>query len=270
MLAKCVLATPPRQGKMKKQQTSQLIRGRAQRWLNGERCSLWDELIVYHGYKRDKTKTDNAKFKINRCIELTRDGQFSKACKALVSQGIAEPSDVNMTAMREKHPLCREGTESVDLPSIPHDLMPDIPDQIVEKMIKSFRRGTAPGPSALRPQHLQDGLRSSHGDELLAHLTGLVNLCATGNAPQELRPFLAGASLIGLNKEDGGIRPIAIGEALRRLVAKSLCEMSKDDARQHLWPLQIGVSAPLGAEIGFHTVRQWWMRNEGNIEKSIC
>ena len=69
------------------------------------------------------------------------------------------------------------------------------------------------------------------------HITGLINVLASGRAPEEVASFLAGAPLIRLTKEDGGLRPIANGEVLRRLTAKYLCELSKEDVHRHLWPL---------------------------------
>ena len=87
------------------------------------------------------------------------------------------------------------------------------------------------------------------------HITGLINVLASGRAPEEVASFLAGAPLIRLTKEDGGLRPIANGEVLRRLTAKYLCELSKEDVHRHLWPLQIGVASPLGSEIDVHVTR---------------
>src|SRR6218665_1817498 len=42
----------------------------------------------------------------------------------------------------------------------------------------------------------------------------------SGRMPKEIRPILFGGSLIALNKESGGLRPIAIGYVWRRLTAK--------------------------------------------------
>ena len=47
-----------------------------------------------------------------------------------------------------------------------------------------------------------------------------------GLAPRELAPFIAGAPLMALVKAGGGLRPIAIGETVRRLVSKCCCEAS--------------------------------------------
>eukprot|EP00666_Eupelagonemidae_sp_cell4sb_P018038 gene18038-biopygen23713 len=88
-----------------------------------------------------------------------------------------------------------------------------------------------------------------------------------GLAPRELAPHLAGAALVALPKLDGGVRPLAVGECLRRLVAKCLCDVFRDDARAWLWPFQIGVAIPFGVEIGAHTASQWMERNRDEAEK---
>ena len=72
---------------------------------------------------------------------------------------------------------------------------------------------------------------------------------------------------MALEKPGGGIRPIAIGEVLRRLVAKCLCNLHEKEAYAYLWPRQIGVAAPLGAEVGIQTVRQWCDRNQASEGK---
>ena len=82
---------------------------------------------------------------------------------------------------------------------------------------------------------------------VLEQLTGMVQLLARGDAPEELAPYLAGAKLFGAEKKDGGIRPIAVGESLRRLTAKTLCQATRDEVRALMWPLQTGCGSQLGA-----------------------
>ena len=85
-----------------------------------------------------------------------------------------------------------------------------------------------------------------------------------GHAPEEVRPHLAGDQLFAATKEDGGIRPIAVGETLRRLAAKAFCEQSKQEDRKYLWPLQVRCGSRLGAEITAYTLRQWVSRHSGS------
>ena len=77
----------------------------------------------------------------------------------------------------------------------------------------------------------------------------------------------AGASLVALPKKDGGLRPVAVGETLRRLVGKCLCHEVSDAARASLAPLQVGVAVPGGTEATVHAARQWWTRNLGSRDK---
>ena len=70
-------------------------------------------------------------------------------------------------------------------------------------------------------------------------------------------------------KKDGTARPIAVGEVLRRLASKVLCNSFRQEASDYFWPLQLGVSCRLGAEVGYHTLRQWAARNRDNPEKVV-
>ena len=51
------------------------------------------------------------------------------------------------------------------------------------------------------------------------------------------------------------IRPIAIGEILRRITAKYLCLVNRKMFLQHLAPIQLGVGARCGMESIIHSVR---------------
>ena len=70
----------------------------------------------------------------------------------------------------------------------------------------------------MRPQFLKDMLtcpNADTGEAALRALTHLTNHLVAGLAPREVAPFIAGAPLMALNKPDGGLRPIAIGETIR-------------------------------------------------------
>ena len=67
----------------------------------------------------------------------------------------------------------------------------------VEEAIKSFRPGSAPGPSGLRGKHLEEvGFQGNgRGAAALAALTRLVNPLAGGKLPAEAAPYFCGANL---------------------------------------------------------------------------
>ena len=57
---------------------------------------------------------------------------------------------------------------------------------------------------------------------LLRSLTAFTHLVLSGNTPVIDRPFLFGASLVALQKRDGGLRPIAVGCTFCRLAAEGV------------------------------------------------
>jgi hypothetical protein len=131
-------------------------------------------------------------------------------------------------------------------------------EPVIAGAIKSFPAGSAGGLDGLRPQHLKDmigGQTGMMGQRLLTLLTEFANICLCGRVPAVVRPVFCGASLCALSKKDGGIRPIAVGCTLRRLVAKAACSVVRDRVAEQLAPLQLGFGIKQGAEAAAHAAR---------------
>jgi hypothetical protein len=95
----------------------------------------------------------------------------------------------------------------------------------------------------------------------LENLTELVNLFLSGKALPSFATFMSSASLVPLLKKDGhSIRPIAVGEILRRLVSKCCVRAVMLTAAQLLQPLQVGVGVPNGAEAVIHALNRYIRR----------
>jgi hypothetical protein len=117
----------------------------------------------------------------------------------------------------------------------------EVTSSVVTRAIYSFPAGSAGGPDGLRPQHFKDIITSPYREgsfDLISVLTDFVNLVLAGKVPPTFRPYFFGASLIGLGKKDGGVRPIAIGGTLRRLVAKCAVLLIKEEIGSLLFPTQ--------------------------------
>ena len=131
-------------------------------------------------------------------------------------------------------------------------------EETVLKCVSTFPTGSAGGCSGLRPQHLKEVTAhtpvSAHAREALEQLTRVVNKLAAGEAPDSIMAAVASAPLYALAKKDGGVRPIAVGETLRRLVSKCCCHDAKGRAAAFLSPLQVGVGVPGGCEAVIHSV----------------
>ena len=268
MLAKSVLWAPPRQDATFKQQLPAIIRRRCERWIAGERAQLWSECLdapARKGKRRDLSFQQREE----RATCFAREGLFSKACTALQGTPPLERTPEVTATLKTKHPRAASPPDLSDVGPASPAAVPDLDSDLVTKQVRSFSKGAAAGPSGLRPQHLKDAFSGEHSDEVREQLAALVNLLARGEAPASIAECLAGATLIALEKKDGGVRPIAVGDTLRRLVGKCLCEQVKAKALAHLWPLQIGVATRLGAEVGSQTTDQWLDRNRECADKVL-
>src|SRR5690606_2515778 len=109
-----------------------------------------------------------------------------------------------------------------------------------------------------RARHLKELIRGVEEDSpffIAEHLAGPVNILLRGQAPRAIAEYVAGARLIPLSKKGGGIRPIAVGNILRRLVSKIAVARIKKEIRNLFYPIQCGVAVPGGAEAIVEAVR---------------
>jgi len=91
----------------------------------------------------------------------------------------------------------------------------------------------------------------------------VVNLLASGEAPEFIRPFLAGGVSIAFSKAKGGVRPLACGDPFRRLVAKCFCLGAKQDFSSLFAGKNFGVGCPGGVEVVAHTLRDFVSHHTG-------
>ena len=273
MLPRCILASPVRGGRSHYRETLELVRGRICRWKAGEFTDLWADVVEedlrWVRKRQRKAPTPNSLCLSNarRARHLTEEGQYKKALQALLSEGIAGASAEVFDQMLSKHPQAAPPS----LPQGPPPPPPHIASEIILKAIRSFPAGSAPGPSHLRAAHLKEAvLCPSPGQaaQVMHSLTGLVNLLSSGYAPSEVVPHLCGATLIACKKRGGGLRPIAVGEVLRRLVSKSLSTVLRQEAIQVLSPHQLGVGVKSGCEAIVHSVSR--VLEDSNSDPNDC
>ncbi|HYN44590.1 MAG TPA: reverse transcriptase domain-containing protein [Candidatus Limnocylindrales bacterium] len=209
------------------------------------RVKMWDELP--ESKKVKKSSSPEA-----RCKRLAAEARYALACRALAdAESIAPLNDQTFDILEKKHP---KGSNIAPLPSPPPAR---VTVEQVKQAIASFPSGSAAGPSKLSPDHIKDASSSFLESPLLESITNLSNLLIEGRAPPEVQPFIAGAFLTPLVKKDGGIRPIACGDTLRRIAGKALASSVKEKANTYFAPHQLGVAVPRGAETAIHTWREF-------------
>ena len=253
MLPKTVLLPPPRGGHKNAKAAAAFTNDRLTRWLAGERMTLWEDVCAHAPPPQAGGPSTEAQ-RMKRAVALAAEGFDRKACSALLSTGLCDESEDTAAKLRDLHPAAAEPA-CPEMASLP--MACDIGEDMVQEALLSFPRDSAPGPSALRVQHLLEAQTPSHKGAVLEQLCGAIQLAVRGEVPRSVAPFLAGASLLALPKVSGGIRPIAIGEVFRRLVGKCLCAAVKEQAQQYFQPRQVGVATPLGVDAAIHAVTAW-------------
>ena len=69
-----------------------------------------------------------------------------------------------------------------------------------------------------------------------------------------MAPWLCGAPITALHKKNGGVRPIAVCETIRRLVSRVCCLSVRDDLPDLFLPHgQVGVGIKGGLEAAIHS-----------------
>ena len=188
------------------------------------------------------------------------DGDVSGVVRVLCSDATLAPVNaVTLEALNERHP------------PPPHDLqMPPPPDNspepisvsttTIEESIRAFKPGSASGPYKLSPQHIKELISrqtGAAGSCLLQALTTMANVILSGDVPSQVCPIFFGANLIALRKPDGGVRPIAIGNTLRCMVAKAVSRLMFDTFGNKLRPVQLGCGTKAGCEAAVNAARTY-------------
>ena len=166
-----------------------------------------------------------------RAEAFAAEGMLGKATAVFKGERPAAVDAASTADMRSKHPEARgsEPARCAQLRDVAAAAAPTSQPEDIIKGIRGFPEGSAGGMSGLKPQHLKDALVHGHGDEVARVLTEVVNLLASGRAPNSARQWICCASLTALAKPDGGLRPIAIGETLRRLTGIVLSKEAGED-----------------------------------------
>lgn len=253
MFPKCMLASSL--GKSRSPM-AKLFRSRLAQWNASEYMALWNSVLS------PATSSPPRSSRLARSKLLARQGEFARACAALTSDPPALFSTETLEALKSKHP---SGPPVTATPSLPRPI--SVSSTIVRDMVFSFPAASSPGPLGLRAEHLRICVNSS--SRFLPSLTIVVNMLLSGRLLPALAPFMAGANLSALLKKDGGTRPLACGNVLRRLASKCICAVLKPQCPDFFLPFQHGVSVPGGAESIIHHVRSLFEKDPSGLDLGL-
>ncbi len=181
--------------------------------------------------------------------------------------GIVPLNEETLEILRQKHPKPRQAENEILLPDQPIEIHPVIFEEIDADAIRqaAVRTKGGSGPSGMDGDGWRRLLTSKqYGQESTDLCKALARfsrtLCTNTHSEESLQSFLA-CRLIPLNKNPG-IRPIGVGEVLRRIIGKVIASIVKDDVLQSVGSLQVCAGQEAGSEAAVHAIRQIFVNEE--------
>ena len=206
--------------------------------LRRKRCRSEDEVVL----------------RAARAEKLAQFGELSAARQDLEGDAVA-PGTLrtlaSLTNPERRPPLPRE--------PLPHELSTfetvapfRLDAERFIKNIRSARRGAAGGPSGMTTEHLRPMMDSVNDMERLCLLGGIM---ARGEVPVRVEPAIRLGRMTALQKPDGGITGIVVGDVFRRLIARTMAQQIADAVEAATAPFQYALKTKGACECVAHILQ---------------
>ena len=187
--------------------------------------------------------------RIRKAATLVYEGHPRRAVRGLASEGVPSITQRTIDNLKNLHP---QGPSK--LPRCPQEA-PEVLRIDKDKVKDIIKRELANGSAPARSGWTGDLLKALIDDEqCLDGLTTMTMSIANGRVKGRAKALLLSSVLIGLDKPNGGTRPIAMGEVFYKLAATYMLKLVNEPARQVLGPSQFAF-APGGAEAAVTCLR---------------
>ena len=262
--------------KSKAKENAAYLSSRLRLWSNGQVRELLEEGRVIQERLATKLQKKQESKKKAFC-RLMFLGKLSPAMKYISSEdetlGVHILDEKIKNILLEKHPKGREASEDILLPDNAADPLPVVFEEInADKVLKAaLQLNGSGGPTLVDAEGWKRMLCSKSYGNVSTNLCHAVadlakKLCREEVHPDSLNEYVA-CRLIPLNKGDDkwgqpGVRPIGIGEILRRLVGKVVVGNIRQDIIESAGPLQTCAGLKAGIEASIHAMRNIYEDDE--------
>ena len=278
MVMPAVLLQKPYQNSKSKLH-SEYLKKRLILWENGRFDELMREARTIQGRLKlhCKIKMNTPEHTAKTFANLMLLGKVNAALRLLdkdSSLGIANLTDDTMKELKKLHPDGKHaGLQTLMTGELPY-FDPVIFQNIDESSIAKAAHRTrgAAGPSGLDADGWRRILISKNygniGKDLRSSIAKMTqNLCTrevktgSNNNRTSIEAYTA-CRLIPLKKEPTGIRPIGIGEVLRRIIGKAIIVEIKPDIMESAGSLQLCAGQKAGCEASAHAMKEIFEEEE--------
>ena len=187
--------------------------------------------------------------KIKKATTLVHEGHVRRAVRSLLSEGVPSITERTIENLKSLHP---QGPSR--LPRCPEDA-PTMLRVDKEKLREIIKRELANGSAPGRSGWTGDLLKALVDDETcMEGVASMTMAIINGQLQGKVRTLLLSSVLIGLEKPNGGTRPIAMGEIFYKAAASYMLKLVAEPAREALGPSQFAF-APGGSEAAVTCLR---------------
>ena len=187
--------------------------------------------------------------RIGKAVSLVYEGHARRAILSLSRKGVAKMDGAKFDRLKKLHP----DSSKVDLPVLPRDapLMLQVDRENLAAIVRKMANGAAPGRSGWTGSLLAALVDDP---ECLDGLTAITSWIVNGKLTGRVKRKLLTSVLVGIDKPDGGIRPIAIGESFYKMAVLYTLAVNDKETKDALGPRQFA-AAPGGAETAVNFIQ---------------
>jgi len=189
-------------------------------------------------------------------------GNINAAIKVLTNNmknGILPLNNETLKLLKQKHPKPTKADEGILLTDIPDSIhsvkFESIDEDIVRKAVIKTRGGA--GPSSMDADGWRRIVLSKYfgdsSDDFCKALSKVIQKLCTDKSCSTTIESLMACRLIPLDKNPG-LRPIGVGEVLRRIIGKVVTYTLRNDVIKSVGSLQVCAGHEAGAEAAIHAM----------------
>ena len=127
------------------------------------------------------------------------------------------------------------------------------------KTLRSVKKGSAGGPSGMTVEHARPLLESGACTALLGEVA---TQFARGQIPEEVLPAVRLGRMTALQKPDGGVRGIVVGDVFRQLVGRTLAKQFAEQGQAATHPFHHALTTRAGTECVAHFLQALTSRSK--------
>jgi hypothetical protein len=188
--------------------------------------------------------------KIDKATSLVYEGHARRAVQSLARTGAADMDETRLAKLKGLHP--KRGNSP--LPNPPAHA-PRVMQVDKEKLVEIIRMRLANGASPGRSGWTGDLLKALIDEpECIEGLATITLLIINGDISGKLKQVLLTSVLVGIDKPNGGIRPVAVGEVFYKMAALYIMAVVEEEMKEALGPQQFAM-LPGGAESALVTIQ---------------